>query len=563
MLKILKILFFLTLTFFTTQVLSFGKYPACTGDDINKWDQCFGYSVDSTARYFSEWKNGQKNGLGVAILRGEFSGDIFFGNFENNFINGKGIYYFGRNAAGKGDSYVGEFSDGLFSGKGTYSFSRLGKNYGAYFSGMFSNNAANGKGVYGFPEDRYSVGEVKNWKFDGRVADFKKKGSIIEEQIWKNNQLVKSEPLNSKFFKNFCSSVSEISNSTCFGQKKYGDMTYRGDFADGQANGEGIFFSDGYQEYYVGEFKDDSYHGMGILQYLNEDIFLGNFLNGEKNDFGIYVHKNGDRYIGAYVEAKRHGFAILLDGKDQAITYSMWDSGNLVSSEIAENLSSENDEASSAQNAAENISTGTGFFVTKDGFFVTAHHVINGAKTIKVRTIGGKLYDASVVKIDSNNDLAVLKINGKNFLPLPIKSSQKIRRGLNVFAIGFPQVFFQGIEPKVTDGIISSLTGIADDVTTFQISNPIQPGNSGGPLFTLDGNVVGIVNSRLNSSIVFEKTGSLPQNVNYAVKSNYLLEILRGIAGIKLVPINVKRKYKTNEDMISEIEKSVAIVICE
>ena len=309
-LKILKILFFLTLTFSTTQVLSFGKYPACSGDDINKWDQCFGYSVDSTARYFSEWENGQKNGLGVAILRGEFSGDIFFGNFENNLINGKGIYYFGRNAAGKGDSYVGEFSDGLFSGKGTYSFSRIGKNYGAYFSGVFSNNAANGKGVYGFPEDRYSVGEVKNWKFDGRVADFKKNGSVIEEQIWKNNQLVKSEPLNSKFFKNFCSSVSEISNSTCFGQKKYGDMTYRGDFADGQANGEGIFFSDGYKEYYVGEFKNDSYHGMGILQYLNEDIFLGNFLNGEKNDFGIYVHKNGDRYIGAYVEAKRHGFAI-------------------------------------------------------------------------------------------------------------------------------------------------------------------------------------------------------------------------------------------------------------
>jgi S1-C subfamily serine protease len=78
----------------------------------------------------------------------------------------------------------------------------------------------------------------------------------------------------------------------------------------------------------------------------------------------------------------------------------------------------------------------------------------------------------------------------------------------------------QGIEPKFTDGVISSLTGVKDEPNNFQISVAIQPGNSGGPLISNQGNVVGIVASKLNAEAMLRRGGTSPENVNYAVKSN-------------------------------------------
>ena len=211
--------------------------------------------------------------------------------------------------------------------------------------------------------------------------------------------------------------------------------------------------------------------------------------------------------------------------------------------------------------AAPDFSTGSGFFVTSDGYFVTNYHVIAGAETIALFDVNSKMHMARVVRVDKANDIAVLKAEGK-FKAIPVSTSRAAKRGQSVITVGYPHANIQGLEPKVTGGIINSLTGINNDARTFQISVPLQSGNSGGPLVTLDGNVIGVVAMKLSALAVLEETGDLPQNVNYAVKSNYLIEVLLGIPGVerKLLSPSV-RQFKDVSDLTAAIETATALVI--
>ena len=95
-------------------------------------------------------------------------------------------------------------------------------------------------------------------------------------------------------------------------------------------------------------------------------------------------------------------------------------------------------------------------------------------------------------------------------------------------AVGFPSPDVQGYVPKVTKGIVSSLTGLKDDVRVMQFDAAIQPGNSGGPLLTEDGRVVGVVNARAAELFYANATGALAQNVNFAVKRDFVMAFLQG-----------------------------------
>lgn len=165
-------------------------------------------------------------------------------------------------------------------------------------------------------------------------------------------------------------------------------------------------------------------------------------------------------------------------------------------------------------------SFGTGFFVSENGFIVTNHHVIEGASKILVDHLGKKYY-AKISKVDKYNDIALLQVQGK-FPFLNCQNSEEVKLGENIYAIGFPNPDIQGVSPKVSNGIISSLAGLEDDPRHFQISAAIQPGNSGGPLLSTHGKVVGVITSTLSPIFMARKTGSLPQNVNFAVKTYYL-----------------------------------------
>jgi hypothetical protein len=181
--------------------------------------------------------------------------------------------------------------------------------------------------------------------------------------------------------------------------------------------------------------------------------------------------------------------------------------------------------------AVERVSgTGTGFFITPDGYFLTNYHVIEGAEKIRVRR-GELTTEAKLVQRDPANDIAILKVEG-HFVCLTIGLSNSVKIGDNVFTIGFPAPDLQGVAPKLTKGDISATTGLKDDPRFFQISIPVQPGNSGGPLIDERGHAVGIVASTLSPSIAIA-SGFIPQNVNYAVKTTYAMPLVEAIPGVK------------------------------
>jgi formylglycine-generating enzyme required for sulfatase activity/S1-C subfamily serine protease len=193
---------------------------------------------------------------------------------------------------------------------------------------------------------------------------------------------------------------------------------------------------------------------------------------------------------------------------------------------LEQQVAEEKKQQEAAEQRRTAISTGTGFFIAPGGYLVTNHHVIEDKTDYAVRDHKGRFYKASVIARDSNRDLALLKIEG-TFPALKIISSDSVSKGQRVLAVGYPQISIQGNESKITDGIISSFSGVRNDEDWFQISVPIQGGNSGGPLVTESGGVVGVVVATANVARFYKMTGNLPQNVNYAVKSKVLLEFLK------------------------------------
>ena len=178
------------------------------------------------------------------------------------------------------------------------------------------------------------------------------------------------------------------------------------------------------------------------------------------------------------------------------------------------------------------MASGSGFFITDDGYFITNAHVVKNALHIKIKA-GGNVMMARLIRSDETADLALLKTDGA-FAPLGI-STNAVELGQSVFTIGFPDPVIQGTTPKYTDGKISSLTGIKDDPSEYQISVPVQPGNSGGPLADPAGNVEGVIVARLNDFAALVSSGSLPQNVNYAIKGSVLMHFLNAAPDLKLI----------------------------
>jgi S1-C subfamily serine protease len=209
--------------------------------------------------------------------------------------------------------------------------------------------------------------------------------------------------------------------------------------------------------------------------------------------------------------------------------------------------------------AVEPRGSGTGFFVTDSGFFITCEHVVRSATEVRLLTRAGVI-SASVIKRDAANDLALLKAEGR-FAALPVASSRSVKLGRTVATVGFPNIGLQGFAPKLTKGEISSLSGAADDARHFQISVPAQPGNSGGALVDERGNVVGVVAARLSPGAALETSGALPENVNYAIKSSYLLSFLESVPEVAAKVKEPSTKEKKFEDVVKETEQAAVLVL--
>jgi S1-C subfamily serine protease len=203
--------------------------------------------------------------------------------------------------------------------------------------------------------------------------------------------------------------------------------------------------------------------------------------------------------------------------------------------------------------------SGTGFFITDDGYLISNYHVVKDATKVRLLT-GAGLIDAKVVQVDTANDLALLKADGR-FAPLPIAASRTGLLGGTVATIGFPDIGLQGFAPKLAKGEIASLSGAGDDPRYFQISAPVQPGNSGGALVDERGNVIGIVSAKLDAGAALAASGALPENVNYAVKSSLLLSFLESAPGVEAklkAPNMADEKF---EDVVKSAQDAAVLVL--
>jgi uncharacterized RDD family membrane protein YckC len=171
-------------------------------------------------------------------------------------------------------------------------------------------------------------------------------------------------------------------------------------------------------------------------------------------------------------------------------------------------------------------STGTCFAVSRDGLLVTARHVVENADRIRVTFTDGHDGDAEVIAEDADHDVAVLRTGAVPPDVLGLAGPDQARLGTHVFTIGFPATDLLGKEPKYTEGAIAALSGFQDDMDLLQVSVPIQPGNSGGPLVNERGEVLGVIDATATPRAFELETGTLPQNVNWATKIDRAAAIL-------------------------------------
>jgi TPR repeat protein len=164
--------------------------------------------------------------------------------------------------------------------------------------------------------------------------------------------------------------------------------------------------------------------------------------------------------------------------------------------------------------------SGTGFVVSQSGAVLTNNHVVTQCREIRARHGTNALGVLSLVAADTQNDLALLKLPARFPDAAVFREERGVRQGDSVIVYGFPLAGGLAAQGNLTTGTISALAGIGNDSRILQVSAPVQPGNSGGPLLDAGGNVLGIIMGQLNALKVAAVVGTLPQNVNFAIKAS-------------------------------------------
>ncbi len=207
------------------------------------------------------------------------------------------------------------------------------------------------------------------------------------------------------------------------------------------------------------------------------------------------------------------------------------------------------------------LSTGTGFVVAR-GEVLTNRHVVEGCGRVLVRTAKGRELPASLpARTDRRRDLALLSVPGDPGPPLSFRAGP-VRRGEGVVTYGFPLAGLLSSGPTLTTGEVSALTGIGDNAAQIQISAPVQPGSSGGPLLDRHGQVVGVVVAKLNAARVAARMGDIPQNVNFAVRGEEAVEFLRE-AGIHPMIASAGRAERSAAEVGDIADPSTVFIRCE
>jgi S1-C subfamily serine protease len=193
----------------------------------------------------------------------------------------------------------------------------------------------------------------------------------------------------------------------------------------------------------------------------------------------------------------------------------------------------------------KSATSGSGFFVSKSGHVITNQHIVDDCKKVTVGDNAKKQVTADILETDRRNDLALLKISSMQMASAETKSlirklgitvvplasdglmrSEDVELGERVLVAGYPygEIFSNTI--KVTGGMVSANRGLGDDTGQFQMDAAVQPGNSGGPIYDENGNIVGVVVAQLNKRKFEKMVGSMPENVNFGIKASTVRQFL-------------------------------------
>ena len=221
--------------------------------------------------------------------------------------------------------------------------------------------------------------------------------------------------------------------------------------------------------------------------------------------------------------------------------------------------------------------TGSGFFVSKLGHIITNEHVVRECGSITVGDNANKHVAASVLEADKRNDLALLRISSTQMASVETKSlisklglklvplaseglmrSEDVELGEDVLVSGYPygELFSNTI--KVTKGIVSANKGMGDDSGQFQMDAAVQSGNSGGPIYDENGNIVGVVVAQLNKLKFAKAIGSMPENVNFGIKASTVRQFMIS-AGLPTKWSNRTKRQSTKE--LAKIAKNQTVMV--
>jgi S1-C subfamily serine protease len=200
-------------------------------------------------------------------------------------------------------------------------------------------------------------------------------------------------------------------------------------------------------------------------------------------------------------------------------------------------------------------------FVSRAGHLLTNAHVVNECRSVSISQPGVSGWiSAQVLSRDRNNDLALLRVS-VNPMPKPPLFRRTVRLGEDVSVFGFPLTSLVASSGNFTKGSITAIAGLQDDTTKMQLAAPIQPGNSGGPVVDQTGAVVGVIVGKLNALLVAKATGSIPEQINFAIKANTVLGFLEA-NGVSVVEAEKGGALLNGPDLADHARQFTVLVGC-
>jgi S1-C subfamily serine protease len=169
-------------------------------------------------------------------------------------------------------------------------------------------------------------------------------------------------------------------------------------------------------------------------------------------------------------------------------------------------------------------------------------------------------HKAKIVTSDTENDLCLLKADTLNFKPIPAAPPNSVSSGETVYCLGYPmEGVLENQNPVAGSGVVASLRGLKGDPRHLQVTAPVNPGNSGGPVLDVYGRWIAVASHKLSDFYGLATTGQTPQGINFAVKGSLVVPLFDSIPEVKL-PIGEGKEKIPLEDAVRQLSGSVVFI---